>query len=179
MLKYTAKEGFCMEKKIKRLILSVLITVILVLISVPLWNYSSGRKGSMLASSYGDLSITINIGTFPDLIVIEDDRALEYIDETPVILRNPNDTTKKFDMYYLLDKNSSIDYKDIVLSLDKNIYHLKDLEFIEDNDNYYFKINTMSLGAYSDKTFKVRIWLDENISHLDEDMVLISNFITR
>lgn len=168
-----------MEKKVKRLILSVLITVILVLISVPIWNYSSGRKGSLLASSYGDQSISVNIGTFPDLIVIEDDRALDYIKETPVLFRNPNDITKKFDIYYLYDKNSTIDYKDIVVSFDSNIYHLKDLDMIEDNDNYYFKIHTMSLGAYSNRTYNVRIWLDENINTLDEDMVLVSNFITR
>ncbi len=168
-----------MEKKINRLMISVLITVILVLISIPLWNYSSGRKGSVLASSYGDLSITVSIGVFPELIVIEDERAFDYIDETPVTFRNPNDKSKKFEIYYLYDKKSTIDYKDVVISLNGKIHHLKDLEMLEDNDNYYFKLSNLSLGAYSDKTYHVRIWLDENIIDLDENKILISNFIAR
>lgn len=166
-----------MDNKINRLVISVIVTVMLVFISVPLWNLTSKTRSDMLANSYGDLSITVNIGTFPELVVIEDDRAIEYLNDTPVIFRNPNDKSKKFKMHYLVDKKSTIDYKDIVVSINDNIYHIKDLEKIEDNDNYYFLLSESSLGAYSDKTYHVRIWLDENTSSVSEDMILISNFI--
>lgn len=168
-----------MDKSVKKLIASVIITTILVIVSVPLWNYSSGRKGSILANSFGDLRIAVEIGKFEPLIMVEDERAMELIAPTDINLRNRNDETKKYELLLLVDKKSTISYEYLRVSLDKEIYNINELEMFEDNDNYYFLLVEEKLEAYSSTTKQARIWLDEDTKNLTETAFLTANFITR
>lgn len=167
-----------MEKDIKKLIISVILTTALFFISIPLWNYSSHHKGVILASGYGDLAISIDIGDFKTLVAIEDERALEYIEPTSISFRNRNSYAKEYDILFLVSKNSTINYKDIKVSLDGNIYALNKIEVMEDDTNYYFLLKKDGLDAYSQKNVDARIWLDED-TKITDNMSLTSNFITR
>lgn len=168
-----------MERSINRLIISVTITTLLFFISIPLWNYSVAKRSAILASSYGDLAISVNIGTFDPLVAIEDYRAFDYIQPTKISFRNRNGFQKKFDLLLLVSKDSTVDYKDIKLAIGEKIYHVKSLEMLEDEDNYYFIINNYSLEAYSEDSIEARIWLDENTHAPLSNKSLTTNFITR
>ena len=168
-----------MERSINRLIISVTITTLLFFISIPLWNYSVAKRSAILASSYGDLAISVNIGSFAPLVAIEDYRAFDYIKSTPISFRNRNGFKKDFELLLLVSKDSTIDYKYIKLAIGEKIYHVKSLEMLEDDDNYYFVINNYSLEAYSEDSIEVRIWIDENIQGSISDKSLTTNFITR
>lgn len=168
-----------MDTSVKKIVLSVIITTILVLISVPLWNYSSGRKGAILASSYEDLSISVEIGRFDSLNIIEDERAFDNITPTEISLRNRNDVEKEFELLFLIDKKSTIPYEYIKVSINNTIYNVKDLNMIEDNDNYYFILEELELDAYSQDVKLARIWLSEEMDNVDDEAILSTNFITR
>lgn len=168
-----------MERSINRLIISVVITTLLFFISIPLWNYSVAKRSAILASSYGDLAISINIGNFDPLVAIEDYRAFDYIKPTPISFRNRNSFKKDFELLLLVSKDSTIDYKDLKIAIGEKIYHVKSLEMLEDNDNYYFIINNYSLDAYSEDSIEARIWLDENTQGNITEKTLTTNFITR
>ncbi len=168
-----------MEKSINRLILSVAITTLLFFISIPLWNYSVAKRSAILASGYGDLAISINMGVFDQLVAIEDYRAFDYIKPTKISFRNRNGFKKDFELLLLVSKDSTINYKDLKVALGKEIYNLKDVEMLEDSENYYFVLNNYSLDAYSEDSIDVRIWLDENIKVSPIDKSLSTNFITR
>lgn len=168
-----------MDKRINRLILSVVITTLIVLASVPLWKYSSERHSAILASNSSDLAISTEVGTFSSLIVVEDDRAFELITPTELSFRNRNSDSKDFKILFLVEKQSTINYQDVKVSLDDNIYNLKELEKIEDDKNYYFVLESSSLKGYSEKKVNARIWLDEDIQNLDDNSYITSNFLAR
>lgn len=168
-----------MDKSIKRLTISIVLTFILVLASIPLWSYSSGKKGALLAESYKDLSIAVDIGEFSQLLIIEDDRALQYVSPTDISLRNKNSYEKEFELLMLIDKTSTIDYKFIRLAIDDNLYKLTDLERFEDNNNYYFVVGKYKIDKYSTMTVNVRLWLGEEIGVIDQSSSITANFITR
>lgn len=168
-----------MDKKVKRLFISMIITFILVFSSIPLWEYASGKKGAILAQSNNDLKITVVIGEFPQLLIIEDDRALDYIKPTKLSLRNKNDEEKKCELLMLIDKKSTIDYNYIRISVDNKIYKLNELVKVEDNENYYFVLGEYSIKAYSDKLVEVRLWLGEETDKITAESSLTTNFITR
>jgi len=174
-----SRRGVFIEKSINRLIVSVTITTLLFFISIPLWNYSVAKRSAILASSYGDLAISVNIGTFDSLVAIEDYRAFDYIKPTTISFRNRNGFKKEFDLLLLVSKDSTIDYKDLKVSIGEKIYHVKSLEMLEDSDNYYFIINSYSLEAYSEDSLEARIWLDENIQGNINEKTLTTNFTTR
>lgn len=168
-----------MDKSIRRLTISIFLTFILVFASIPLWNYSSGKKGAMLAESYKDLSIAVDIGEFSQLLIIEDNRALEYVSPTDISLRNKNSYEKDFELIMLIDKTSTIEYKYIRVAIDDKIYKLTDLEQFEDNDNYYFILGKYNIDAYSSMKESVRLWLGEEIGIIDQSASITTNFITR
>ena len=168
-----------MDKSIRRLTVSIFLTFILVVASIPLWSYSSGKKGAILAESYKDLSIAVDIGEFSQLLIIEDERALEYVAPTYISLRNKNNYEKEFELIMLIDKTSTIDYKFIRIAIDDKIYKLADLEQFDDNDNYYFILGKYSIDKYSSMTENVRLWLGEEIGIIDQSASITTNFITR
>lgn len=168
-----------MDKSIKSLILSVVLTIIIVAISVPLWNYNGMKKGALLANNYGDLEISVNIGKFADLIVIEENRAFDNITPTIISLRNQNDTKRQFEVLFLVNKKSTISYKDLYVSLGDNIYDLNKVVMLEDSENYYFVLESHSLDAYKEEELETRIWIDDDIEKLSDDSSLTTNFITR
>lgn len=168
-----------MDKSIKKIVISVILTVLLVLVSVPLWNYSASKKGAILAGSYADLSIAVEVGKIDSLIIIEDSRAFSYIMPTEVSLRNRNEYEKEYELLFLVDKKSTISYEYIKVSVGDKIYNINELDMIEDKDNYYFILESSKLAAYSEEVKWVRIWLSEELENISEDAILSTNFITR
>lgn len=168
-----------MDKNISRLSITIIITMILVIVSIPLWNYSSGKRGSLIADSYDNLSVSVVTGEFKQLLVIEDNRALDIIEPTKLSLRNRNSFTKKCELLMLIDKDSTIDYNHIRIAVENKISHLKDLNMYEDNDNYYFVIGEYTLKKYTNMDIYVRIWIGEEIGELGNTNQLITNFITK
>lgn len=168
-----------MEKSVSRIVVSIIITLILVVISIPLWNYSSGKKGALLVDSYEDLSIAVTIGEFKELLIVEDNRALDLIDTTKLSLRNRNDFSKDCELLMLVNKDSTIDYSYVRVAVEDKIFKLKDLDMYEDNDNYYFVIGNYDIDAYSNIEVNVRIWLGEDIGVVLDKDSLITNFITK
>lgn len=168
-----------MDKRVRKILLSIIITFILVFASIPLWEYSSGKKGAILAQSYNELSIAVEIGEFQELLIIEDERAFEYIASTPISLRNKNDKTKECELLMLIDKKSTIDYNNLKISIDDTIYKLTDLNKIEDNENYYFIIGKYNIEAYKNEKVNIRLWLSEETTGVSANSTLTTNFIAR
>ena len=168
-----------MDKRINKLLFSVIIIFVLVFVSIPLWDYASTKKGAILAQSNNELKISVELGEIPELMIIEDERVFEYINPTKLSLRNPNDKTKDCELLFLVDKNSTLDYNLLRLSIDDKIYKIKELDKIIDQENYYFVLNTYSINAYSNVEHQIRLWIEEDATNINDDVKLIANFITR
>lgn len=168
-----------MEASIKRLIKSVAITTLIVLLSVPIWNYTSSKNSLSLADAYGDLDIAIDIGGFSALTLVENDRAFDVISPTDLSFRNQNNFSKNFEILLLVTKDSTVDTNSIQVALDKEVYSLKELKKREDDENWYFVLKEIGLDAYSEIQYKTRIWLDASSAKIDENAILITNFIAK
>lgn len=167
-----------MDNTVKRLVINVTLTLLVVLISIPLWSYSSEKNG-IVDSYYKDLDIKVHIGDFDSLMMIENDRALAYINPTEISFRNQNNHEKDFSIILVITKSSTIDYRYLNMAIDNEIKSLKDLDMQEDSENYYFKLKEENLLPYSEKTMNFRIWLNEDYSLQLDNQLLITNIITR
>lgn len=168
-----------MKKGVKGLIISIIITLSIVLVSIPLWSFSSGNRIGILANSYYDLPITITIGKFSPLIVIPDEYVADNIEPTIIQMRNKNGFEKECELYMLITKDSTLDYNILHLAIDDNYYKLNELEKSEDDVNYYFKIDKYSIESYSNKEILAKIWIDGSVEYLDGNSKLTANFIIR
>lgn len=167
-----------MDKNVKKLVKSVILTTFLVLISIPIWESAQNKSNSLLA--FNDVrNISVSIGDFETLTMIEDERALENIIPTNIALRNQNSFAKEYDLIFLINKNSTVDYNYVRVSIDDNIYKLNEMNKTEDEVNYYFNLEKRELNKYTTEEVNARIWLDGNFNLENNNLSLTSNFIAR
>ena len=92
------------------------------------------------------------------------------IDSSNLILRNPSNKDKKYYLVYAYDKSSSVTYKSIRIMLDDNIYKLDNTKYSEDDNYYYFYLDSNQIDSYSNHEYSVKIWINNNynVSVTDE-----------
>ena len=54
-----------MRNEVKKLVISVVVTALVVLLSIPVWNFANANNGLSLASLYSNLSMSVKVGRFP------------------------------------------------------------------------------------------------------------------
>lgn len=168
-----------MDKRVKQLIIHIFVTIAIVIASIPLWGLSQAQSGSLLATSFNDIKVDLEYDDFSSLVIVDDDMALELLKPTTLYMRNQNDFEKTYELVLVINKNSSVSYNNLRVSLDDEIIKLKDLNVTSDKDNYYFVLNEYTLDAYSDTSVDARLWLDSTSSDIDLNSTLTTNFITR
>ncbi len=149
------------------------------IISSPLFNLARGRRIGLLANYYHEQPIEIIKGDFSSLRIIDDISALNVVEPTDIVLINKNGFDKTFDLVFTISKDSTIDYNNLVISLDNDINHLSDMMIDYDENYYYFNMGTKVVAAYSEDTYSFRMWMKEDASNLRNNSSLTINFITK
>lgn len=168
-----------MQKSTRKIVISLICAISLILVSYPIWRYASGSKVGILANSYGELPLSIDMGTFESLVIVDDEMSGSVINDTDISIKNRNGYNKKANLYIIVEKISTIPYQFIRVAIDDEVYHLNELAFEEDENNYYFPLKEIEVKAYEDKTFKARIWLSQETAGVDPKATLVTNFITK
>lgn len=168
-----------MNRSVKSLVVSILITISIVLVSIPLWRVAQGKDIGSIANNYSDLPITVKVGNFDSLLVVDNEEALSLINPTTIVLRNRNGYKRNDVLYFLVEKKSTIPYSYLRVSINDNIYDISSCEMSEDNENYYFKLEDVEIDAYKTIDMQARIWIDVNVSGLDSKSTLVTNFIVK
>jgi len=167
-----------MRNEVKKLVISVIITAIIALGTIPLWNLANAKNGLSLAGLYNNLNMSISIGKFPSLIIIEDERAIDNIQSTPIQVRNQNSTKKDYSLYFFVDKSTTIDRNFLRVSIGLEVYRLNEMECIERNNGYYYLVYSGSLEPYTNEDLEARIWLSSDASEINDDAKLVTNFVS-
>ena len=167
-----------MRSEVKKLVISVIVTAIIAIGTIPLWNLANAKNGLSLASLYSNLNMSVNIGKFPSLIVIEDERAIDNIQSTPIQVRNQNSSKKDYNLYFFIDKSTTIDRNFLRVSIGLEVYKLNEMECIERNEGYYYEVHSNTLAPYTNEDLEARIWLSTDASSLGDESKLVTNFVS-
>lgn len=154
-------------KDINKLILIKMFEIVFVIgflfFSVTLWKDNTTQEMFSMATSFTNLNYTnmqvenpISYSMYP----MEKERALSTIEPCSVIVSNDTYTEEGYMLALRVDKNSSLDYQFVNISVDEEVYSLKDLSRIDDQDNYYFILDENTLKG-EQKIYKLKLWLDE------------------
>lgn len=170
------KEGFIMLKKI---FIGIVILISIAIVSMPLYNLANGKKIGLLANHYTELPIELTKGEFYPLKIIDNSEAFDKVLPTNLCITNNNGFDKKYDLLLTINKESNIDYNNIVISLNTNIMYLSNVPMKYDEKYYYFTIDSKEAKAYSKNLDYFRIWLKKDSINLDKNSSLKINFIIK
>lgn len=168
-----------MKRSTRIIIVSIIIAISVLMISSPLVSLAQGNKIGLLANYYGELPIELTKGNFDSLIIIDDNEAMNRVKPTPIVYSNPNGFEKQVSLIMTINKNSSINYNNLAISVNDNILYLSDLIVDYDEYNYYFNVGRKSITAYSNNQDMIRIWLRKETIGLAEDSEITFNFIAK
>ena len=142
------------------------------IIFLSIWNNSPSKAGANIAASFKDMQVALSFDGFDRLTTMEDNN-YEVLQPKTVTLRNGTQNEKDYKLVYVYSKTSTVNYKDIKLSLDNHIYALSDMKYTEDNNYYYFVLDVDSLDAYTSKDYDARIWTNATQGSLTGSFVIM------
>lgn len=168
-----------MKRSRKIIIISFIIILSISIVISPLLSFAKGNKIGLLANYYEELEVELTKGTFEPLLIIDDNEAFSKITPTVIVYNNPNGFEKQVNLIMTINKNSTINYNNLVVSVNDNILHLSDLIIDYDEFYYYFNLGTKSITAYSKNQDYIRIWVKKDTLGLTEESEITFNFLTK
>lgn len=163
----------------KKIFIGIVIIVSFLVVSMPLYNIVKGNKVGLLASYYTEQPIELTKGEFSSLRIIDNFEAFEKVTPTKLVYKNKNGFDKKFDLILTINKESNIDFNNIVVCLNTDIKYLSDASMEYDENYYYFTIASKELKAYSESGDYFRMWLKKDSVNLDKNSSIKINFIIK
>ena len=104
---------------------------------------------------------------------------MQTIPTTAIQVRNQNSSAKDYNLYFFIDKTTTIDKNYLRVSIGDNIYKMSEMECIENENGYYYLVHSSSLDKYTNEDLTARIWLTADASNIDDDAKLVTNFVTK
>ena len=157
---------------VKDILKNIILVLVIVLVSIPIWKNAPANQGAAIANSFKDMGVLIEFDGFNTLTNV-DAKDYESLEPENVLLRNATSKTQHYNLFYVYAKTSTVSYKNIYLSLDYEVFSLSDLSYTEDNDYYYFLLDSNSLEAYSSVNIDARIWTDAYEGSLTGSLVVM------
>ncbi|MDD2505109.1 MAG: hypothetical protein PHF21_02415 [Bacilli bacterium] len=136
-----------MTKEAFKYLLEIFVISFLLAFSIPSWNLiSASTKRIDLQNESLEQGLQIHLINKTDTKIIDSN-----YDFTPVsfFINNNSKTNKKGEILLLYSKLSTINYKDLIIYVNKDPYDLCDLIIIDNKDYYIFKIKDLILDSYS------------------------------
>ena len=157
---------------IKGLFYHIFIVIAVVIISIPIWNNAPSKAGANIAASFKDMQVMLDFEGFDRLTTINDS-SYQDLEPKDITLRNATKNNKNYNLAYVYSKTSTVPYKDIMLSLDNQVYALSDIKYTEDNDYYYFILDSDTIDAYTTKDVEARIWTTATTGSLTGSFIVM------
>lgn len=166
-----------MVRESLKYIIRIIISILIIIVSVPIWENSFGAKNIAIVNEYKDADIIVNYGDF-DLGVFNK-RDIDTIAPTKINLKNINGYKKSEYLYLTLSDDTTIDTKYINIKLGNKIYSLENMTYEYQNNKKYYLLENIDLDAYDSTDIDAIIWIDDSINNIEEDDILVIDFITK
>ena len=170
-------------KRIDRLIRSlykeIFLTIIMVLISIPIW-LSFDIDELIESNKYDNYNYVnyefLNTPSYT-LASVSDEYALKNIETQDLVVYNYTKADAPYSLVLKIDKSSTVVIDSIKLNVNSNINYLKDFASYEDNNYYYYVLDTDHLQGTSQK-YALSMWnekdsIQDNNSYFNYEFVVI------
>lgn len=167
-------------KKIKEIIISLIVILIISLIMFPVVNKLNDRRENLLAVDVPtDYELELKVSEFPRIAIVEDEKASDKIEATVISLTNKNEYEMEYNLYLFIDNNSNIDLNYLRISLGDTIYKYEYMARLVTTDGTYLELTKGIIDANSEIPMDVRIWVSIDAKdYVDENSKLITNIVT-
>lgn len=137
-----------MVKGVRSYIINIVLIMVVVLISIPLWFNEKNNKAYSLASSFNDINIYLTISDYD--YKLNNNSLLKSYD---VIIRNQNDFNKDYTLLIKLEQKDNVNYDKIMI----NNKVLTDYNYKISNGYYLIYIDYNNIDGYTNREYTIDI----------------------
>ena len=167
-----------LNKLQRRLYQDVIITLLLVIISIPVWLNFELTSVAKIASGYDNYNyVQYELLNDASKMVLpyEDDEALIKCETQDLIVYNNSNTLEDYSLVLKINKDTTLNLNNIRINVNYEVDYLNEYEVFEDTISYYYILDKDSIVADAYK-YNVSIW-NEDISakdtFLDYELVVL------
>ncbi|MBE6148381.1 MAG: hypothetical protein E7167_02670 [Firmicutes bacterium] len=161
----------------RKLYKDIVITVLLVILSVPIWLNFGLSASAMTAknfANYNYIKYEFLNKVSTELGVYSDEEALRKCETQDILVYNDSNTLDNYSLILKVKKNNQTDLTNIKINVNYNVDYLNNYHFYEDAESYYYVIDSDSIVASSQK-YVISMWnsdLQTN-TNLDYEFVVL------
>lgn len=149
---------------IRNTIIEIVVVILMVLISIPVWKSFDLTEYETVATTYSNKVYTqIEVSDISDYVLyqVADEVAILNLKPIEITLSNPSSATEEYNLYFVINKNSTLDFKMLKINYNEEIKSLNQILSYEDEEFYYFKLNS---GNITNEVIKeeMLVWIDVN-----------------
>ena len=144
-------------------IVEIAYIIAFIFVSIPLWkqinevtNYTSVFSHNGLTYTGFTVENELDYSMYP----MANEDALVRVKPTKVIVANNSLTEEEYTITLKISKYSTLDYNCLNIAIDDLVMPLNSMDRSEDNENYYFIIDTNKLRGNTEE-YLIKIWMDE------------------
>ena len=154
---------------IRMTILEIVLVVVGVFLSIPLWQSFDLKEYESLAMYYDSISYTnMEVEGIEDYVLYQtsDELAVDNIKPININLTNTGNNNENYSVWLIVSKKSTLDYTKIKIRHENKIAYLNDYKVVEDEAYYYISLNEGAINS-NDISFEIQLWID---SEYNEDI---------
>lgn len=147
---------------IRNTIIEIVLVVLMVFASIPIWKSFDLEKYVTIAEQgFIESNTVLEVSDYKSdmLYQTSDDNALENIEPINIKLSNQEETEETFTLYFVISKNSTLDYNALKVNYLNKTAKLNELEMLEDEEYYYFELITGEI-INDEINFGLILWID-------------------
>lgn len=151
-----------MNKEKFKLIFEIVFLSIFIVVTYFYWdNLDFMKYASVAAGAYDEstLSIEETSSVSKGVLTPTTDAVALSRESGEVVVTNASYDNKYYTLVFAVSKSSTLDYNYLSVSVGNEIFKLKDVETLEDEEYIYFLLNNFTVEGVN--THNLRIWLNE------------------
>lgn len=160
-------------------IFEIMALLLLIISTFFIWNTFGIEESSQIAYSYTNKSerlvLDINNELSP-LIPMKDNEAFNDNNKISIDINNVSKINKRYNLYLMIDENSSLNTKYLKISLGEEIYYLYNLEKFNKDDKIYYFLKTGEIKSKEIVNFDLHLWLANETPNEEQGKKLGLNF---
>lgn len=155
------------KKQILNIVGEIIIAVMFIILSIPLWISFQSKSYGQIAASYNDIGLNLEIyKPLTDIYLLNGNS-----NESEYVVKNYSAKKQKYELIILVDNETKIDLKSLYISINGEIYKLDELETYNLSSNNVFILDNNIANKYEMKTYDLRLLIDDyNVGNLDYEI---------
>ena len=147
---------------IRNTIIEIVVVILMVFVTIPIWKtFDLSDYKTIAEQGYIQKNTIVEVSDYKSNMLFQtsDNIALENIEPINITVNNSSDVEETFNLYFVVSKNSTLEYNAIKVNYLNKTVKLNELKLLEDDQYYYFEL-------VSDKIindiieFELILWID-------------------